>query len=137
MTGIHGSTRPDNLTGLSRRRREAAPEAHYLANLHSLYQFPPPFLNPFFRPHLPSYPPFLPPSLPLPELPALHYPPIKDHVHLPHIHIIHPPPSPPPPPPLPPSKTTTTPPPTTTKPPSPKAEGCKNYQGSSVGCFSG
>ena len=117
---------------LSRGRREAEPEAHYFHNPHSFHQFRTPHLNPFFRLHLPSYTSFLPPYA---AQPPVHYPPITSHVHLPHIHIIHPPPSPPPPPP--PPTTTTTPPPTTTTPHLPTAKGCKNNQGSSVGCFSG
>merc|ERR1711934_186846 len=79
----------------ARRRREAAPEAHYFPNPRPLYQLPPvplPVSYPFFkRPPLPSYSPFLPPSLAHHR--PFHYPPITDHVHLPHIHIVHPPPS--------------------------------------------
>merc|ERR1719237_911733 len=78
------------LVAAARRRREAAPEAHYFPNPRPLYQFPPvplPVSYPFFkRPPLPSYSPFLPPSLAHHR--PFHYPPITDHVHLPHIHIV-------------------------------------------------
>merc|ERR1712004_19266 len=79
----------------ARRRRDAEPGPHYFQPLH---QFPPPFFNPFLRHHLPSYPAFLPRSPPHRPFVPFHHTAVADHIHLPHVHVIHPPPSPPPPP---------------------------------------